>query len=130
MGMPYKEVGASHVALIGQLRELAQRLGGTANANVGEGRQDAPVGTTLALIEQATKVEGAVLKALHAARKNSACWSTCFGMTLKASGAATSARHSVRTLPHSEKLWSIATSFLRQTRMFRPAFNGWLLPKS
>ena len=68
MGMPYKEVGASHVALIGQLRELAQRLGGTANANVGEGRQDAPVGTTLALIEQATKVEGAVLKALHAAQ--------------------------------------------------------------
>lgn len=35
---------------------------------VGEGRQDAPVGTTLAMIEQATKIEGSVHKALHAAQ--------------------------------------------------------------
>lgn len=68
MGLPYKPVDASHVALMSQLREVTQRLGGTADTPVGEGRQDAPVGTTLAMIEQATKVEGAVLKALHAAQ--------------------------------------------------------------
>lgn len=66
--LPYKDVGAAHVQMIGSLRDVAQRLGGTADTPVGEGRQDAPVGTTLALIEQATKIEGAVHKALHAAQ--------------------------------------------------------------
>jgi len=68
MAMPYHEAGPGHMALIQQLRDLAGRLGGTADTPVGEGKQDAPVGTTLALIEQATKIEGAVHKALHAAQ--------------------------------------------------------------
>ena len=68
MPLPYKEAGPGHMALIAQLREVAQRVGGTADTPVGEGKQDAPVGTTIALIEQATKVEGAVHKALHAAQ--------------------------------------------------------------
>jgi len=68
MGMPYKDVSAMVVQLIEQTRNVAQRLGGTADLPVGEGKQDAPVGTTLAMIEQATKIEGSVHKALHAAQ--------------------------------------------------------------
>lgn len=68
MGMPFKDVSQNVVALIEQTRGVAQRLGSTADLPVGEGRQDAPVGTTLAMIEQATKVEGSVHKALHAAQ--------------------------------------------------------------
>lgn len=68
MGMPFKDVSGSVVSLIEQTRGVAQRLGGTADMPVGEGKQDAPVGTTLALIEQSTKVEGSVHKALHAAQ--------------------------------------------------------------
>lgn len=68
MGMPFKDVSQAVVALIEQTRAVAQRLGGTADIPVGEGKQDAPVGTTLAMIEQATKVEGSVHKALHAAQ--------------------------------------------------------------
>lgn len=68
MGMPFKDVSSNVVNLIEQTRGVAQRLGGTADLPVGEGKQDAPVGTTLAMIEQATKVEGSVHKALHAAQ--------------------------------------------------------------
>ena len=68
MPMPFKDVSQGVVSLIEQTRAVAQRLGGTADMPVGEGRQDAPVGTTLAMIEQATKVEGSVHKALHAAQ--------------------------------------------------------------
>jgi hypothetical protein len=68
MPFPYKEAGPGHMSLIEMLRGQAQRVGGSAETGVGEGKQDAPVGTTLALIEQATKIEGAVHKALHAAQ--------------------------------------------------------------
>lgn len=68
MPLPYPQLSSATITFMEQLRSLGQRLGGTANAPVGEGKQDAPVGTTLALIEQATKVEGAVHKALHAAQ--------------------------------------------------------------
>lgn len=67
MPLPYKDLQQGHVAFIQHVEEYGQRLGGTANINVGEGRQDAPVGTTLAMIEQATKPLGAVLKRLHTA---------------------------------------------------------------
>ena len=68
MGMPYKDMSANVIAFIQQMREVGQRLLGTAELPVGEGKQDAPVGTTLAMIEQATKIEGSVHKALHAAQ--------------------------------------------------------------
>jgi hypothetical protein len=68
MPLPYKEAGPGHMQLISTLTERAERLGNTANMQVGEGKQNAPVGTTLALIEQATKVEGAVLKRMMAAQ--------------------------------------------------------------
>lgn len=68
MPLPYKDVTPGLIKVMEMLTERAGRLGGTAEAPVGEGRQDAPVGTTLALIEQATKIEGAVHKAFHAAQ--------------------------------------------------------------
>lgn len=68
MALPYKDLGPAFTAFIQHVEELGQRLGGTAQLNVGEGRQDAPVGTTLALIEQATKPTGAVMKRLHQAQ--------------------------------------------------------------
>lgn len=55
MGVPYKPPDAISVQFVGQLNQEGKGLGGTAEVMVGEGRQDAPVGTTLALIEQAIK---------------------------------------------------------------------------
>ena len=68
MPLPYKEPGGSLMTLVQNISETGQRVGGTAEISVGEGRQDAPVGTTLALIEQATKVLNAVHKRMHASQ--------------------------------------------------------------
>jgi hypothetical protein len=68
MPLPYKSPDAGFVQFVGHIEELGQRLGGTSNTAVAEGRADAPVGTTLALIEQASKPVGAVNKRLHASQ--------------------------------------------------------------
>lgn len=68
MPLPYKEAGPSFVNFIENVGEVAQRLGGTPDATVGESKQDVPVGTTLALIEQTTKLMDAVHKRLHSAQ--------------------------------------------------------------
>jgi hypothetical protein len=70
MGMPYKPPDAGFIAFVEQLEQTGQRLGGTAEVMVGEGRQDAPVGTTLALIEQAIKPLLATHKRLCAAQSD------------------------------------------------------------
>jgi hypothetical protein len=44
------------------------RIGGTSEQQVGEGRADAPVGTTLAMIEQAAKIMNSVHKRMHASQ--------------------------------------------------------------
>src|SRR5712671_4115706 len=68
MPLPYKETGPSFSAFSTHVEEVGRRLAGTATINVGEGKQDAPVGTTLALIEQATKVMDSAHKRLHASQ--------------------------------------------------------------
>ena len=68
MPLPYKEPGASMMTLVTNMAETGMRVGGTSELPVGEGRQDAPVGTTIALIEQAQKVLNAVHKRMHAAQ--------------------------------------------------------------
>jgi len=68
MPLPYKSPDAGFVQFVSHVEELGQRLGGTANQPTAEGRGDAPVGTTLALIEQASKPVGAVNKRLHNAQ--------------------------------------------------------------
>ena len=68
MPLPYKEPGPALMNLVTNMAETGARIGGTAEAAVGEGKQDAPVGTTLAMIDQATKVLNAVHKRLHSAQ--------------------------------------------------------------
>jgi hypothetical protein len=68
MPLPYKDTGASFTNLGVHIEEVGQRLGQTAELNIGEGKQDVPVGTTMALIEQATKIMDSVHKRLHAAQ--------------------------------------------------------------
>jgi hypothetical protein len=68
MPLPYKDPSAVFIQLIENIATTAQRVGGTAELQIGEGKQDAPVGTTLALIEQATKLMSAVHKRLHQAQ--------------------------------------------------------------
>lgn len=68
MPLPYKEAGPGFMAFLQQMTETGQRVGGTSELQVGEGRSDAPVGTTLALIEQALKVMNAVHKRMHTAQ--------------------------------------------------------------
>lgn len=65
MPLPYKEPSGVLVNIAKAIEDNGRRLGGTAEINVGEGRADVPVGTTIALIEQATKLEGAVHKRNH-----------------------------------------------------------------
>lgn len=68
MPLPYKEPGPAFTAFAQHVEEVGQRVAGTAEVQVGEGNQEVPVGTTLALIEQSTKVIDAVHKRLHAAQ--------------------------------------------------------------
>ena len=68
MPIPYKEIGPSFASFMQHVEERADRLGMIGNIEVGEGKQNAPVGTTLALIEQATKTIDSAHKRLHAAQ--------------------------------------------------------------
>ena len=68
MPVPYKEPGGAFVNLTQNLEQLGSRVGGSAQIEIGEGKAETPVGTTLALIEQSTKVMDAVHKRLHSAQ--------------------------------------------------------------
>ena len=69
MPLPYQTGGmAPLMALTADMAQTGMRVGGTSEQQVGEGRADAPVGTTLAMIEQATKILNAVHKRMHAAQ--------------------------------------------------------------
>jgi hypothetical protein len=68
MPLPYKEPSQALMALVENMAQTGMRVGGTSELQVGEGRPDAPVGTTLAMIEQATKILNAVHKRMHTAQ--------------------------------------------------------------
>ena len=68
MPLPYQPPSPALMQLVDNMAQTGMRVGGTSELQVGEGRPDAPVGTTLAMIEQATKIENAVHKRLHAAQ--------------------------------------------------------------
>lgn len=68
MPLPYKDASPVFMQLIENVVQTAQRVGGTAELQIGEGKADAPVGTTLAMVEQATKLMSAVHKRLHQAQ--------------------------------------------------------------
>ena len=69
MPLPYNmQAAPSMMALVENMVQTGQRVGGTAEMPTGEGRADAPVGTTLALIEGATKITNSVHKRMHASQ--------------------------------------------------------------
>ena len=63
--LPYKEPSQTLLALMGTCVDAGQRFASTTNLQVGEGNQELPVGTTMALLEQGTRVMSAVHKRLH-----------------------------------------------------------------
>jgi hypothetical protein len=69
MPLPYQPPSAVLMQLMQSIAEDGKRLGMTAEVNVGEGRADVPVGTTIALIEQSTKVLSSVHKQNHIAQQ-------------------------------------------------------------
>jgi hypothetical protein len=68
MPLPYQPPSPSLMQLVDNMVQTGQRVGGTAEMPVGEGKADIPVGTILALIEQATKVLNSVHKRMHSAQ--------------------------------------------------------------
>lgn len=69
MPLPYKEPSAVLMALAEKMAEDGEQLGMAALVNVGEGRADTPVGTMVAMIEQATKVMSAIHKQNHSSQQ-------------------------------------------------------------
>ena len=69
MPLPYKEPSGTLFQLMGFVVTAAQRFIGTTDMGVGDGRQEMPVGTTIALLERGAKIVSAVHKRLHAAMK-------------------------------------------------------------
>ena len=68
MPLPYKEPSGALAAFAETISQYGQRLGGTAEMQVGEGKAEAPVGTMLAMIEQSQKLLNSVHKRMHAAQ--------------------------------------------------------------
>ncbi len=64
--LPYKEPSVVLAGLLDKVVEKGQRLGSIADIEIGDVTANAPVGTTLALMERAMKVMSAVQKRLHA----------------------------------------------------------------
>ena len=69
MALPYKEPSGTLFQLMGFVIESAQRFIGTTDIGVGDGRQEMPVGTTIALLERGAKIISAVHKRLHTSLK-------------------------------------------------------------
>ena len=67
--LPYKEPSGTLFQLLGFCVEAGQRFASVTNLNIGEGNQELPVGTTMALLEQGTRIMSAVHKRLHYAQK-------------------------------------------------------------
>ena len=68
--LPYKEPSGTLAQLLGTLIESGRRFVSIADAKIGEGnQQNAPVGTTVALLERGMKVMSAIHKRLHYAQK-------------------------------------------------------------
>ena len=65
MPLPFKEPSATLAQLLGVLVEEGRRFASIADLQIGEGNQEAPVGTTLALIERSMKVMSAIHARLH-----------------------------------------------------------------
>jgi hypothetical protein len=66
--LPYKEPSMALMQLVQNMAETGQRVGGTSETQVAEGRGDVPVGTMLAMVEVAQKILNSVHKRMHTAQ--------------------------------------------------------------
>ena len=67
--LPYKEPSATLYQLLGNIVEEGRRFTSASDMNVADMKQEAPVGTTLAILERAMKVMSAIQSRLHASMK-------------------------------------------------------------
>ena len=67
--LPYKEPSGVLYQLLGNVVDEGRRIGSVADIQVGNMNPEAPVGTTLALLERSMKVMSGVQARLHAAMK-------------------------------------------------------------
>ena len=69
MHLPYKEPSQTLLALLKQITEEGRRLGAISDMNISDMSANAPVGTTLALLERTLKPMAAVQARVHYAMK-------------------------------------------------------------
>ena len=67
--LPYKEPSSVLYQLLGNIVEEGRRFASMADLKVADMSQDAPVGTTLAIMERAMKVQSAIQARIHASLK-------------------------------------------------------------
>jgi len=69
MPLPYKEPSQTLLALLNQITEEGRRLGAISDMNISDMSANAPVGTTLALLERTLKTMSAVQARVHASMR-------------------------------------------------------------
>ena len=69
MALPYKEPSQTLLALLNQITQEGRRLGAISDMNISDMSANAPVGTTLALLERTLKPMAAVQARVHYAMK-------------------------------------------------------------
>jgi hypothetical protein len=69
MPLPYKEPSQTLLALLNQITEEGRRLGAISDMNISDLSSNAPVGTTLALLERTLKTMSAVQARVHASMR-------------------------------------------------------------
>ena len=69
MPLPYKEPSQTLLALLNQITEEGRRLGAISDMNISDMSANAPVGTTLALLERTLKPMAAVQSRVHYSMK-------------------------------------------------------------
>jgi len=70
MTLPFKEPSQTLLQLMGVVVSAGQRFASIADLQVGEGNQQAAVGTTVALLERGSRTMSAIHKRIYAALKN------------------------------------------------------------
>ena len=67
--LPFKEPSQTLLSLLGILVDSGRRFASIADLQVGDANTNAPVGTTVALLERGTRVMSAIHKRLHASQR-------------------------------------------------------------
>ena len=70
MMLPFKEPSQTLLALMGTVVQAGQRFASIADMQVGDGNQQAAVGTTVALLERGSRTMSAIHKRIYSALKN------------------------------------------------------------